>query len=116
MNPPAPTSWLDHASAASASHPGLFAYLGVDWTRIVLALLLCIALGVAAAFVLRARTARGAPREAGAAPRIRVVEHARLPSRTTLHLVEYDQRVVLLMSDASGTRVVDAHDRSLPEA
>ncbi|WP_186208999.1 hypothetical protein [Burkholderia gladioli] len=115
MNPPAQGSWLDHASAAAPA-AGLFSHLGIDWTRIMLALLLCVAIGVAAALLMRSRMTRGTSREAAAAPRIRVVEHARLPSRTTLHLIEYDQRVVLLMSDASGTRVVDAHDRPSTES
>jgi len=115
MNPPVPTSWLERAPDA-APVAGLFSHLGVDWIRVVLALLLCLALGVVAALVIRARAVRGTYRDSANASRIRVIEHARLSARATLHLIEYDQRVVLLMSDANGSRVVDARDQSPSES
>ncbi|KVT06127.1 hypothetical protein WT97_10860 [Burkholderia sp. MSMB1459WGS] len=113
MTTPVPASWLERAPDAAPA-VSLFSHLGVDWVRVVLALLLCLAIGVVAALVIRARSVRGTPRDPGNVPRIRVIEHARLSARATLHLIEYDRRVVLLMSDANGSRVVDARDQ-LPQ-
>ncbi|MXN76537.1 hypothetical protein GR157_17565 [Burkholderia sp. 4701] len=115
MTAPAQTSWLERAND-TAPAAGLFSHLGVDWVRVVLALLLCLAIGVVAVLVIRARTMGGTPRDSANAPRIRVIEHARLSPRVTLHLIEYDQRVVLLMSDANGSRVVDARDQTPSES
>lgn len=115
MTAPVPTSWLERAPDAAPA-AGLFSHLGVDWARVVLALLLCLALGVVAALVIRARTVRGTRHDSANTSRIRVIEHARLSTRATLHLIEYDQRVVLLMSDANGSRVVDARDQSPSES
>ncbi|KVH79435.1 hypothetical protein WJ42_06155 [Burkholderia cepacia] len=115
MTAPVPASWLERAPDAAPA-AGLFSHLGVDWVRVVLALLLCLTVGVIAILVIRTRTVRGTPRDSTSAPRIRVIEHARLSTRATLHLIEYDQRVVLLMSDANGSRVVDARDQSPQES
>ncbi|HDR9204595.1 hypothetical protein WJ24_26805 [Burkholderia vietnamiensis] len=114
MTAPVPSSWLERAPDAAPA-VGFFSHLGVEWVRVVLAFMLCVAIGVVAILVIRTRTVRGTPRNSASTPRIRVIEHARLSSRVTLHLIEYDQRVVLLMSDANGSRVVDARDQSPQE-
>lgn len=113
------TSWLQVASAAvsgTSENPAQVfgisaAFAGVDIVRVSMALALCLALGIAAIIVLRRgqRTSRMWPGRTGAR-RIEVVDTARLNARATLYLVEYDQRNVLLVSDASGTRLLDAHD------
>ncbi|KWN10650.1 hypothetical protein [Burkholderia ubonensis] len=108
-------SWLAGPSA-NTSTAGLVSYLGIDWARVTVALLLCLAIGTITVFVVRARILRAPHRDSSAAPRIRVVEHARLTPRTMLHMIEYDQRVVLLMSDATGTKVVDAHTKPTSES
>lgn len=115
MTAPVTPSWLERAPDVAPA-AGLFSHLGVDWVRVVLALLLCLAIGVIAILIIRTRAVRGTPRDSASTPRIRVIEHARLSPRATLHLIEYDQRVVLLMSDANGSHVVDARDQSPSES
>ncbi|KWE78470.1 flagellar biosynthetic protein FliO [Burkholderia territorii] len=115
MTAPVSASWLERAPDATPT-ASLFAHLGVDWGRVVLALLLCLAIGLVAALVIRARFVRGTPHQSANVPRIRVIEHTRLSTRASLHLIEYDQRVVLLMSDANGSRVIDARDQSPQES
>ena len=104
-------AWLTRTGGSTAA-----ASLGIDWMQVGLATALCLALGIAAIVVLRkhvySRFATGAP----AARRIRIIEHARLTPRDTLHLVEYDQRVVMLVSNASGVTLLDAHDRDARES
>ncbi|WP_256249333.1 flagellar biosynthetic protein FliO [Burkholderia ubonensis] len=90
---------------------------GIDLLRIGGALALCIALGIAAIFVLR-RYGFGPTDGRGASAgqkRLTIVETARLATRVTLHVVEYDERRVLLALDANGITLLDAHSRPASE-
>lgn len=118
------TSWLRGTSTAAGESPvQLLAspsagsvFAGVDPLRIGLALVLCIALGILAILVIR--RSQGVSRKwlpEKCARRINVVDTARLNTRATLHLVECGSRIVLLACDASGVKLLDAHDKSLPE-
>ncbi|WP_322026129.1 flagellar biosynthetic protein FliO [Burkholderia sp. BCC1977] len=99
------SSWLAPASGAAAAR-----YPDVDWGHVAAATLLCIGLGIAAILMLRKRLLHGAMSRAAPASRMRIVEQTRLAPRTTLHLVEYDRRIVMLVTDATGVKVLDAHD------
>ncbi|CAD6549128.1 flagellar biosynthetic protein FliO [Paraburkholderia metrosideri] len=118
MSPTVQTSWLHAASAAPAARPvhaastGI-ALAGVDLVRVGMALAFCLTLGVIAILVIRrSQRVRGSgPRMTGTR-RITVAETVRLGPRATLHLVEYDRRVVLLAADATGIKLLDAHDLS----
>ncbi len=98
---------------ASASTAGT--YLGIGWMQVGLSTLFCLLLGVAVIFVLRRRLVARAPSGILQERRIRILEHVRLTPRDTLHLVEYDQRVVLLVSGATGVTLLDAQDRQVAE-
>ncbi|MGU7783211.1 flagellar biosynthetic protein FliO [Burkholderia sp. PU8-34] len=104
------SSWLTPASSVVAAR-----YPDIDWGHVATATLFCIGLSIVAILMLRKRLSRGSTSGSTSTPRIRVVEHARLAPRATLHLVEYDQRVVMLVTDAAGVRVLDAHDRHDPD-
>jgi len=110
MSTPADMTWLPRTSVASATN------LGIDWIHVGLAMALCLFLGIAAIVALRKyfhpHFAPGTPQ----ARRIRILEHARLTPRDTLHLVEYDRRIVMLVSNASGVTLLDAHDRQGTES
>lgn len=112
MSASVPASWLTPTSGVTPT-----SYLGIEWGHVALAILLCVGLGVIAILLLKKRLPNGVAAGIGAASarRIRIVEHARLAPRTTLHLVEYDHRVVMLVSDTSGVKLLDAHDRPAPE-
>lgn len=97
-------TWLPQTSAANATN------LGIDWMHVGLVTMLCLFLGVAAIFLLRKRMFAGVVAKLPPDRRIRILEHARLTPRDTLHLVEYDRRVVMLVSNASGVTLLDAHD------
>lgn len=90
---------------------------GVDLYRIGGALLLCIMLGVVAIFLLR-RYGFGRV-DGGGMPAGRkcltIVDTVRLAPRVTLHVVEYEERHVLLALDASGITLLDAHSRPASE-
>lgn len=103
-------SWLTPASGAAAASS-----LNVDWGQVAVATLFCVGLGVAAILVLRKRMSLGMPSGSASTRRIRVVEQTRIAPRATLHLVEYDRRVVMLVTDATGVKLLDAHDRQPPE-
>ncbi|OLL30875.1 hypothetical protein BTH42_14975 [Burkholderia sp. SRS-W-2-2016] len=123
MTAPVSASWLQGASDATVQPSALstagIALAGVDLMRVGIALVLCLALGVAAILVIR-RSQRigGKLSMPGDRQRIAVAATLRLGSRATLHLIEYDSRVVLLASDASGIKLLDARDQpaGAPEA
>ncbi len=90
---------------------------GIDLYRIGGALLLCIMLGVAAILLLR-RYGFGRVDGVGMPTGrkcLTIVDTVRLAPRVTLHVVEYDERHVLLALDASGITLLDAHSRPAPE-
>jgi flagellar biogenesis protein FliO len=87
------------------------ALAGVDLLRTGLALAFCLALGIGAIFVIRrSHGISGKWLPEAATRRLRVVESTRLSARASLHLVEYGNRTVLLASDASGIKLLDAQD------
>lgn len=113
-------SWFQGASAsAGATSAGTatvsgasLAFAGMDMVRVGLALAFCLALGVIVILVLRrSQAASGTWLKPAGTHRIALSDSVRLGSRATLHLVEYDDRVVLLASDASGVKLLDARDR-----
>ncbi|KVC83869.1 hypothetical protein WL40_02090 [Burkholderia ubonensis] len=119
---PAPAAAASHAVAGTASPSaialGPIADGSIDVLRIGGALVLCIALGIAAMLVLRRYgfgRAGGLGVPAGR-NRLAIVETARLATRATLHLVEYDERRVLVAVDANGITLLDAHSRPASEA
>jgi len=90
---------------------------GVDLYRIGGALVLCIMLGVAAILLLR-RYGFGRADGVGLPTGrkcLTIVDTVRLAPRVTLHVVEYDDRHVLLALDASGITLLDARSRPAPE-
>ncbi|MBN3817448.1 hypothetical protein G3N57_12885 [Paraburkholderia sp. Se-20369] len=91
---------------------------GIDLYRIGGALLLCVVLGIVVMLALRRY---GFARPSGsvapsARKRLTIVETARLAPRATLHLIEYDERRVLVVLHANGVSLLDAHSRSSSEA
>ena len=112
MSAPVQSRWLTATPANTMT-----SYLGVEWGQLTLATLLCLGLAVGAIFLLKKRLPGGVMASPGnASPqRIRIIEHARLAPRTTLHLVEYDHRVVMLVSDPAGVRLLDAHGQPASE-
>jgi flagellar protein FliO/FliZ len=116
MTATVPTSWLHGASGAAAVSPISAASTvnvlsGVDFIRVGIALAFCLALGVIAILVIRRhQRVTGSVSRLPGARRITVAETIRLGPRATLHLVEYDRRVILLASDATGVKMLDAHD------
>lgn len=90
---------------------------GIDLYRIGGALFVCVVLGVAVVLALR-RYGRSLPGGGGTrSPRKRltIVETTRLAPRATLHLIEYDERRVLVVLHANGVSLLDAHAHSSPE-
>ncbi|RZF29073.1 hypothetical protein EVC45_14785 [Paraburkholderia sp. UYCP14C] len=116
MTASTPAAWLQGASDAAAGQQALsatgLALAGVDVMRVGIALACCVALGIVAILLLRRsqRIGTGGSWSSGT-PRIAAAASLRLGPRVTLHLIEYDSRVVLLASDASGVKLLDAHDR-----
>jgi len=110
MSTPTGLAWMPQSSALTAE-----TYLGIGWMQVALSTLFCVLLGVAAIFVLRKRMVARAPSCMSQARRIRILEHVRLTPRDTLHLVEYDRRVVMLVSNATGVTLLDAQDRQVAE-
>ncbi|HEF5875106.1 TPA: flagellar biosynthetic protein FliO [Burkholderia cenocepacia] len=90
---------------------------GIDPYRIGGALLLCVVLGTVVMLALRRY---GFARLGGSASpstrkRLTIVETARLAPRATLHLIEYDNRRVLVVLHANGVSLLDAHTRPSSE-
>ncbi|AMM13144.1 hypothetical protein AX768_02480 [Burkholderia sp. PAMC 28687] len=84
---------------------------GVDFFHTVIALVFCLALGVVAILIIRRTQGIASTRAAlTGSHRIKVLDNTRLNTRITLHLVECAGRVVLLASDASGIKLLDAND------
>lgn len=112
MTAPVQSSWLTTAPPSTMT-----TYLGIEWGHVGLAMLLCIGLAVGAILLLKKQLPGNVMPGPGSASarRIRIAEHARLAPRTTLHLVEYDHRVVMLVSDPTGVRLLDAHDQPAAE-
>ncbi|KVC64679.1 flagellar biosynthetic protein FliO [Burkholderia stagnalis] len=107
------------AGTSSPSATALWPTLGsgIDLFRISGALVLCIVLGVAAIFLLRRYgfgRADGFGTPAGRRC-LTIVDTVRLAPRVTLHVVEYDERRVLLSLDANGITLLDAHARPASE-
>ncbi|WGS41639.1 flagellar biosynthetic protein FliO [Burkholderia sp. JSH-S8] len=104
-------------SSPSASALGPTLGSGIDLFRISGALVLCIVLGVAAIFLLR-RYGFGRSDGFGTPAGRRcltIVDTVRLAPRVMLHVVEYDERRVLLALDADGVTLLDAHSRAASE-
>jgi flagellar biogenesis protein FliO len=76
----------------------------IDLVRVVLALVVCLAVGVAALWLLRryggARFTALVPRDGQR--RLHVVETTRLHVRATLYVVEFDGRRILIAADQNG--------------
>ncbi|EDT39136.1 flagellar biosynthetic protein FliO [Burkholderia ambifaria] len=91
---------------------------GIDLYRIGGALLFCAVLGIVAMLALRRYGFARLEGRAGpsARKRLTIVETARLAPRATLHLIEYDERRVLVVLHANGVSLLDAHARPSTEA
>jgi flagellar protein FliO/FliZ len=100
-----------------AGSPGAgVALAGVDMFRVGMALALCLVLAVVAIVIIRRAQGNSSTwRQQTRARRISVVDSIRLNPRATLHLVQCDQRVILLAADAGGVKLLDAHDRPVGE-
>jgi flagellar biogenesis protein FliO len=84
---------------------------GIDPYRIGGALLLCVVLGIVIMLALR-RYGFARPGEStgpSARKRLTIVDTARLAPRATLHLIEYDDRRVLVVLHPNGVSLLDAH-------
>ncbi|KGC03843.1 flagellar biosynthetic protein FliO [Burkholderia cepacia] len=110
-----PALWSASGTAATNAHASALslAVVGVqgdvDYVRVVLALVVCLALGVAIILLLRRRQSITAKWfEPRAARLIRVVETTRLNAHATLHVVEYDGRRILLGTAPNGITLLDA--------
>jgi flagellar biogenesis protein FliO len=82
---------------------------GVSLWRVIAALLLCIVLGVVAAFVLRTRLGHRAPFSLGR-PRMRrlqLVETLRLGHQVDLCIVTCDGHELLVAASAHGTQLLE---------
>lgn len=91
---------------------------GIDLYRIGGALLVCVVLGIVVMLALR-RYGGSFPGRRGTQStrkRLTIVETARLAPRATLHLIEYDERRVLLVLHANGVSLLDAHAHPSSEA
>lgn len=80
---------------------------GIDYLRVVLSLLLCLALGVGMAFLAR-RVQK--VRVRGKAAHLAVMESIRIDARTSVHAVRYGSRHALVATHAGGVAIslVDA--------
>lgn len=93
-------------SAAGAQLAGGGAVPEVDVLRLGVALLVCLALGVAVIFLLRRHTPlRRLP---GSSSSVRIVETVRLGGRSALYVVEFEGQKILLATDANGAVSVAA--------
>lgn len=72
---------------------------GIDYLRVILSLSLCLALGVAMAFLARRMHRR---RITSGDTQLRVLESVRLDARHSLHVVRYGTSHVLVATGASG--------------
>lgn len=107
----APQGVSTPAAALTQSFTVSSGLAGVDIFHTGLALVFCLALGVVAIFIIRrSQGVAGTQAAQTGARRINILDHTRLNTRTALHLVECAGRVVLLASDASGIKLLDAHD------
>ena len=95
--------------AALAGHPGpsLAGSAGsvdIDYLRVLLALVVCLALAVLALWWIKRQTGHGIATALGRRQRqsVRVVERARLNARAMLHVVEFDGKRILVATDNNG--------------
>jgi flagellar protein FliO/FliZ len=75
---------------------------GVDYVRVVLSLLLCLALGVGMAFLARRMKHLRGHASSG---RLAVVESIRLDAKTSVHAVRYGSRHVLVTTHAGAVAI-----------
>ncbi|KAF1004668.1 MAG: hypothetical protein GAK28_03870 [Luteibacter sp.] len=75
---------------------------GIDYVRVILSLVLCLALGVGMAFLAR-RIHRH--RVTGATPNLRVLESIRIDTRSAVHVVRYGHTHVLVTTHPAGIAV-----------
>jgi len=95
--------------AALAGHPGppLAGSAGsvdIDYLRVLLALVVCLALAVLALWWIKRQTGHGIATALGRrrGQSVRVVERARLNARAMLHVVEFDGKRILVATDNNG--------------
>lgn len=86
---------------------------GIDYLRVILSLVLCLALGVGMAFLARRIHRR---RVTGVGANLRVLESVRIDTRSAVHVVRYGDSHVLVATHPSGIAVtpVDAPDATTP--
>lgn len=96
---------LGLASSASAG--------GVDYLRVILALGFCLALGVAAAFVLRSRHRLRTQRTVNG---LHVVQSLRVDTRTCVHVLRYGEQEILLASGPTGIAITPCPGRDTAAA
>lgn len=87
---------------------------GIDYIRVVLSLVLCLALGVGMAYL--ARRVQRVRANAGIS-RLALIETVRLDARTSVHAVRYGSRHALIATHAGGVAIslVESPDE-LPSA
>jgi flagellar biogenesis protein FliO len=96
------TAWLAGAGPACAQTLGRAAGPDIAWWRVLAALLLCLVLGVAGAYALRARLGVGTvpqvPWRLGSAPakRLRIIESVRVGQQVEVCLIACDGREHLI--------------------
>lgn len=99
--------------AAFAAAPATAQRLGqgtgddISIWRVLLALLLCLALGTAAIFFLRRRYRGARPLAFGRERRLQLVENLRLSHQVDLCIVSRDGREYLITASPQGVTVVD---------
>ncbi|RQR52928.1 hypothetical protein DIE19_27445 [Burkholderia sp. Bp9126] len=107
-------------SGAGATYPLALAPTlgdGIDLYRIGGALVFCVVLGIVVMLALRRYGSARLGRSAGPSARkkLAIVETTRLAPRATLHLIEYDERRVLVVLHPNGVSLLDAYARPSSE-
>ncbi len=87
---------------------------GVDYVRVVLSLLVCLGLGVAAAFLLRRFGKHRGP--TSRSRQLEVLESVRLDARTSLHLVRCGDGKTLVACGPGAIALSRVEDGAAPAA
>ncbi|GLQ92650.1 flagellar biosynthetic protein FliO [Dyella acidisoli] len=103
---------IDPMRAAADFAPNVVAaHGGIDVFRVVLALCFCLALGIAAALLLKARFR---PHASRLTRDLHVVQSTRIDSRTSVHLVRCAGRDVLIACGPAGVAMSQWPSDSTP--
>jgi flagellar biogenesis protein FliO len=83
--------------------------------RVSIALIFCLALGIAVILVLRRFGTLRPTLATGAQRRLKIVETTRLGPKATLHLIECDGSSVLVACDEGGIKMLHTTPTSSPQ-